>query len=467
MSKAVLVELEWWNMTEVCIPERSILYSPAPIGMGTALGESLTSYLARLAEAHCVYAGVLLQEMIVPLMVETEAQDNIFDQHPLWRRDGGGSHLINVTGPRSHAALQALKTLTLRTDLGGLALTALTKLLPIRGLLRNRLAWCTRCYEVWQSNGLVLYDPLLWKFREISLCTLHGVRLQTSCPHCARSLPHLTWRSRPGYCAFCTWPLFGEQPRVQEPIAPGTSEFIWQRWVTDMLGTVVAQLPSVQNSPKRERIQRVVNHAVERLTSGNITAFAHLLDLPRNTVENWSQGKRIPEMDMLLRLCYRLDLSLCEVMFQEAEALQPRLQGPLPSVRFSPRKRTAIDKERISSLLEQVVSSAEDPPPSLQEVGQRLGYQPTSLYKINRTACHSIAERHTAYRRQLREKRLQGYREEIRQIALLLQAEHVTLTQRHIARYLVQPAILRDPHVRSLLREVCREVERNFKGTLE
>ena len=58
-----------------------------------------------------------------------------------------------------------------------------------------------------------------------------------------------------------------------------------------------------------------------------------------------------------------------------------------------------------------------------------------------------------------REKRLQGYREEIRQIALLLWAEKVALTQRHIGRYLAQPAILRDPKVRALLQEVCREVK--------
>ena len=92
-------------------------------------------------------------------------------------------------------------------------------------------------------------------------------------------------------------------------------------------------------------------------------------------------------------------------------------------------------------------------------MGRRLGYQPTTLYKINRAACHAIAERFTAYRRELREKRLQGYREEIWRIALYLQAEQVALTQRHIARYLAQPAILRDPQVRELLREVCHEVE--------
>src|SRR5258708_13822496 len=179
--------------------------------------------------------------------------------------------------------------------------------------MRNRLAWCSSCYDEWQSDGQRLYDPLLWKFREISICTRHGVRLRTSCPHCARSLPHLAWRSRPGYCAFCSGPLFGEQTGEEEPIALDSSEFIWQQWVTETLKAIIIQLPTAKIPPRRERIQQVVNHVVERLTSGNITEFARLLDLPRNTIENWYQGKRIPEMDMLLRLCYRLHLSLAEV----------------------------------------------------------------------------------------------------------------------------------------------------------
>ncbi len=230
-------------------------------------------------------------------------------------------------------------------------------------------------------------------------------------------------------------------------------------YVTHALGAVVARLPVVSVEPKRERIRQMVSDAVEHLADGNAAAFARSLGLPRGTVENWRQGKRIPEMDTLLRLCYRLDLSLCEVMFQEEEMLQPSLRDPVPSAIFPSRKRTAIDKERIFHVLQQEASMAENPPPSLKEVGLRLGYQPTTLYKINQAACHAIAERYTAHRRELREKRLQGYREEIRQIALYLQAEQMSLMQRHIGRYLAQPAILRDPKVRELLREVCREVE--------
>lgn len=77
----------------------------------------------------------------------------------------------------------------------------------------------------------------------------------------------------------------------------------------------------------------------------------------------------------------------------------------MPSARFPSRKRTTINQERIAQSLEQAASNAENPPPSLKEVELRPGYQPTTVYKINRTACHTIAERFTAYRRELRERR--------------------------------------------------------------
>src|SRR5260370_8680003 len=146
MGKTQLSEFPWWQLTDIALPERSTLYAPAPIGGGTAFGGGWTSYLARLAEAHCVYPGVLLQQMIVPLMTELETQGSETGEHPLWRRDGSGSHLINVTGPRAHSALYALEMLTLRTDLRALALTALTERLPIRGLTRNTLAWWPASY---------------------------------------------------------------------------------------------------------------------------------------------------------------------------------------------------------------------------------------------------------------------------------------------------------------------------------
>jgi transcriptional regulator with XRE-family HTH domain len=473
MAKTVAEEYEAWDLSPLSIPARSTLYPLPPIGVGTPWVESLTSYIARLADAHCVYPGTLLDKVIVPLIPSpspTErrrrsswrSRDDVdIRHHPSFRGDGNKSNLINATGLRATDALAALETLTSRTDLGSLTLLVLAELLPPRGLIRLFKAWCPVCYEEWRIGKQVIYDPLLWVFHEVSVCIRHRLHLSTHCPnpHCARQLPALTWRSRPGYCAFCHCWLGRAREKVEEMSVLESPELAWQQWVTQSLGTVLATIPSVLVPPKRDRVRQIMTHIVEQLSRGNVSAFARALGTARNKIEHWCKGDRIPEIDILLRLCYRLEISFSDFLFSEGTAVQPHLKdGILPAL-FTPRKRVAIDKKRIYQSLEQAAAGDESPPPSLKEVGRRLGHQQTELYKINQTACHTIADRYTDYRSQRREQRLQGYRDEIEQVALQLQTQGIELTQKHIAPHMAQPGILRDPKVRELLWEVCHELE--------
>ncbi len=56
---------------------------------------------------------------------------------------------------------------------------------------------------------------------------------------------------------------------------------------------------------------------------------------------------------------------------------------------------------------------------------------------------------------------MQGYHEEIGQIALRLRREGVTLTRKHITSQLLQPAIMRNLEVRELIDEVCQKPNTN------
>src|SRR4051812_4136470 len=58
---------------EPVLPPRSRLYSSPPIGLGTSEVESATSYLARLAIAHCVSPGSLLKSEIAPRLFGPDA----------------------------------------------------------------------------------------------------------------------------------------------------------------------------------------------------------------------------------------------------------------------------------------------------------------------------------------------------------------------------------------------------------
>ena len=65
--------LESWSLSRPPLPPRSQLYSLEPIGVGTALVESLTGYVARLAEAHSVSVGDLVGRVLSDLTYPKDA----------------------------------------------------------------------------------------------------------------------------------------------------------------------------------------------------------------------------------------------------------------------------------------------------------------------------------------------------------------------------------------------------------
>src|SRR5690349_20961516 len=64
--RPILITFDEWDL-EPPRYQHSYLYSLEPVGIGTADVESLTSYMARLAHAHCVSPAALFGRVIAPL----------------------------------------------------------------------------------------------------------------------------------------------------------------------------------------------------------------------------------------------------------------------------------------------------------------------------------------------------------------------------------------------------------------
>jgi len=141
------VELsESWQITVPPIPKRSRLYSLDPMKVGTAEVESLTGYVARLAEAHCVTVSDL---------VGAELSDPA-SSAPLWTPYPGTnranyfypqSYSVNgIAGaPRKWASI--LKAATLQQSLADLTLLAFEDVFSESRLFRKVSAWCPSCFE--------------------------------------------------------------------------------------------------------------------------------------------------------------------------------------------------------------------------------------------------------------------------------------------------------------------------------
>jgi len=449
---------EEWNLTSPPIPERSVLFALEPVGVGTPWVESLTSYIARLAHAHTVFPGVLMNKLLKPL-----AQGN--HAHLLHISEGKKTNLLNATGLRARLSVQLLEAVTLRSDLRHLTLLPWSDVFCLRGLVRTTRAWCPHCYEEWREAGETIFDPLLWALQEVTACTRHHVPFCQQCPNpaCARVQPALCWRSRPGFCAYC-------QQWLGKPLAasPGREQVLSEaelprhQWVGRNMGALLALCPTRSLSPPRSRVAFALQVVVGQVTQGNISAFARTINIPQTMVSHWVNGRKLPQIEMLLHVCSLLDLSLEALLFQEPSSLRPRLRAADEPRVYELRSKWThvwVSTEHVQQALEQVLVANDDPPPTLTEVAKRLGQGTPVLYKCHPTACRAISARYKEYAQQRTATRVQRYRVELREAAQQLHEKGVSPTRGRIEPLLRSPGILRDPKVRKLLDEVCHEIE--------
>ena len=174
----MLQEYEAWNIDTPLLPSVTRLYHLSPIGLGTPTVESLTGYIVRLAEAHCVSAGVLYSKVIKALA----GKGNIFSFR-VKDQAGYSTHTINGFGSPAADFVRALETLTGRRDLSYLTLLTWSRVLPSHSLLRRCRAWCESCLHAWREANQPIYEPLLWALQAVTICPHHRRILRQACPH--------------------------------------------------------------------------------------------------------------------------------------------------------------------------------------------------------------------------------------------------------------------------------------------
>jgi transcriptional regulator with XRE-family HTH domain len=235
------------------------------------------------------------------------------------------------------------------------------------------------------------------------------------------------------------------------------------------MGALLALCPPVSLSPPKSRVAFALQVIVGQVTQGNISAFARTINIPQTMVSHWVNGRKVPQIEMLLHVCSLLDLSLEALLFQEPDSLRPRLRASDEPRVYELRSKWThvwVSTEQVQQALEQILAANDDPPPALTEVAKRLGQDTPVLYKCHPTACRAISARYKEYAQRRTAVRVQHYRVELREAALQLREKGVSPTRGRIEPLLRSPGILRDPKVRQILVEVCREIEEKKDGNL-
>jgi TniQ protein len=454
-----LHEYETWDGGNPLLPPVTYLYHFPPIGLGTPMVESLTGYIVRLAEAHCVSAGVLYSKAIKALA----DKGNIFSFR-IKDQAGYSIHTINGFGTPAADFVRALATLTGRRDLSFLTLLTWGGGLPSHSLLRRCRAWCESCFYAWRETNQPIYEPLLWTLQEVTVCPYHRRVLRQACPHCECQIGPWEPRSRRDCCSRCRQSLVpnGIDSVSDSRTLPG-EELVWAVWVASALGELLALAPQISCPPGRACLAQTIRLCIDRFCSGNASALARMLHVGRGAVSKWQREKTIPELILLLSMSYRLGTSLRDLLLGCPTPLASAgfvHHAPVEvNVRSQTRRRAhgrRIRREEVSRILHAALS--ETPPPSMDQVIKRFSYSGPTIYRHFPELCRQIARHYAEYRVRRATARKVQAGEEVRRMACELQAKGISLTRRNLRPLLTSTDYLNLEEGRTALREVRQQM---------
>ncbi len=452
-----LTEYESWDLAMPASVQSSRLYSLKPCGIGTSLVESLTGYIARLAEAHCVSVGILYTKEIAPIL----GKGSIFSFR-LAEKAGYPTHAINGFGITATGFVRAMEMLTKRADLRYLTLLPWSDALP-RGLQRRARAWCPNCLRQWRDAGQTVYEPLLWRISAVTVCPSHRQPLCQVCPHCQFQIGPLDTRTRPGYCSRCSRWLapVAEESSACQPLPE--NDLAWSLWVATAAGEVLAAAPGLSSPPTKKAVTQSIISCMDQLANGDASAFAQLLGVGKHAVWNWQAGKTLPQFPLILEMCYGLGSSLPDFLSGLCVVSGRKIMD-----RFSNRNDTQNQHksyrsrgQRIKSVeIEQALQAAlrENPPPSMREVIKRLNHSSNTIHRHFPTLCQAIVERFADYGKIRAAVRKEVARAEVKVLAYELHARGIKITRDNLRPLLTSSDYWNLPEGRAALEEVRREL---------
>lgn len=374
-----------FKIREVSLLPHSRLYSLEPVGVGTPYVESLTGYLARLAQAHGSATGVLFTREVAPHLGQTYLTGLNGEITPnAWKLMG--VQALNGFGVNASNLVTALEKLTLRSELACMTLLTWEHVLQPCYVLRRARAWCPACYEEWRNTGGIIYEPLLWALRQVDVCLRHEQSLLLSCPQCGEQLPILGLHSRPGYCSRCLMWLGSAPARRAGSMVPG------QVWLANVLGELTASAIPNTLKPQREIIAATLIGYVEALCWGNVGRFASYVNVNGTNLRSWIKGTTLPRLDLLLRICQRLNVTPLNMFLGKVDVNIPgeyeAEEQPQPSTGLI----AAVDPEaELINKLQAALNSGEDKAvrnvlkqhrndlPSWRSISARTGYGARAL----------------------------------------------------------------------------------------
>jgi hypothetical protein len=343
-----------WEAVSFPLPQRSYLYSLPPIAVGTAAVESFTGYITRLAAAHALETGVLVNNELLPRIPSTKGPSIGRTPSKMPTSFFSRAFPLNGIGECARAWVSALERMTCVDHLGLLTCLPWAKVISCVRLLRTQRAWCPFCYgeppDI-AASAEPVYDRLLWTFQVVTACSVHRHPLESICPSCRQTQYVFAPRMRPGYCSRCQCWL----GRASESVEGDRSQAVQ---IAEMVGELLAASPRL---PAGFGLQQFRENA----RNFRRNCQFHPTSEHRN-VRGWrNRGKR-PRMDSLVLLSLRQNVSMLR-LFTERGAVEVPIAPRYAYVHYRVAAPTVEDALQ--------AALRDDVPRPLPDIAAQLGYR--------------------------------------------------------------------------------------------
>jgi hypothetical protein len=355
------------------IPPRSQLYSLEPMGVGTGMVESLTSYVARLAEAHSLKLSTFVGKILAPLG-KMRGITGVGGWYDILRHLGAS---LNGTGGTSADCVAILESLTLQESLLNLTLRFTTGWLSDRALISTNQRWCPQCLNEWKRCGATVYYPLLWQLQVVQSCPVHQTLLESHCPGCGTRHRPLGKHLIPGHCPSCGGWLGVDGGMIKEGRGDDdvrqTQEFIANQCQTLIGGAATLE------SRKCTAWSKNIECLVRQCTRGTAHGLSQDLGIDHDTIKCWITTQHVPTLPSGLMVACAFDLNLIDLLSLPL-AGEVRLVRSLKAAEVASLFRRRLkrhDAKTIEGILTEAAEHPADRPLSLMAVCKRAGCHQT------------------------------------------------------------------------------------------
>lgn len=341
------------------------LFPVHPIGVGSAVVESLPSYLCRLSVAH----GVTVGQMIRYLYETSPWKD-----HEETPGRCTGEHYINYINElvRPNRLTKFLiNELERSTGYNGLVRTTFVPLAGSLDRCQSTFAkyprWCPACMHECEVSGGPSYYKLIWQIRDVLHCPEHSVALLERCAECGATQGTRSTRTAAHLCQQCgaSLSLVTEEARA---IDNGTS----QSADLVMLLNQYDQIPDEGVSP--ERIREGLDRYFDWFWENEREEDLYALFGRDRWLSLWS-GHSPLTLRTLRQIAYTLGVSIYALIVGELQqkplALHHEKQY-ISSPFMRVQRAVRYDRETVLQTVRKIISESEDPL-KLVEVARKAG----------------------------------------------------------------------------------------------